>query len=61
VNLLHYRGDCTDFDPDHVMGPDMYGGHWIPTGASYDADADMTTLTMRIVPPAELEERRESS
>lgn len=41
---LHYRGDRTNYDPDQVMGPDMFGGLWRPVRAEYDPAADMTTM-----------------
>lgn len=40
--VLHYRGDCTDFDPG--LGPDMYGGRWSPTSAVYNPAIDRTTI-----------------
>lgn len=58
MSQLHYPGDCTNFDPDHIMGPDMYEGHWLPVSATYDPGTDLTTMTLRPVPPAELKERR---
>jgi hypothetical protein len=56
-NQLHYRGDCRNFDPDHIMGPDVFGACYVAAAAEYDAERDMTTLTLRPLPPAELQQR----
>ncbi len=55
-NVLHYRGDCTDFDPDQIMGPDLHGAYYRPVSADYDATTDRTTMQFRPIPPAELAE-----
>lgn len=57
ADQLHYPGDCTAFDPDHVMGPDRFGAYYRATAAEYDAEKDRTTLTLRPIPPAELASR----
>lgn len=54
-DVLHYPGDQTNFDPHHVMGPDLFGACYVATAAEYDAAADRTTLWVRPVPPAELQ------
>lgn len=54
---MNYPGNCTPVDPDHVMGPDMFGAYYVPKSAHYDADADITRMELRPLPPAELQER----
>lgn len=49
ADILHYRGDQTGFDADQVMGPDLFGAHYRPVSAEYDAAADMTTMEFRVV------------
>ncbi|WP_136246072.1 hypothetical protein [Mycobacterium intracellulare] len=56
-DLLHYPGDCTRFDPDHLMGADMYGAYYRATAAAYNAETNRTALTLTVVPPAELQQR----
>jgi hypothetical protein len=51
---LHYKGDHTNFDPDHVMGPDMFGAHYQVTAAEYDSETDVTTLTLAPITAAQL-------
>ena len=53
-DVLHYPGDCTNYDERLIYGPDMYGAHYRAIGASYDKDADRTTLELKVIPPAEL-------
>jgi hypothetical protein len=49
---LHYKGDRRNYDPKQVYGPDIFGGNYIPVGAEYDEDADMTTIYFHpFVPP----------
>lgn len=57
TDVLHYPGDCTQFDPDHLMGADMYGAYYRATAAAYEAETDRTTLTLAVVPPTELQQR----
>lgn len=38
ADQLHYPGDRTAFDPDHVMGPDRFGAYYRATAAEYDAE-----------------------
>lgn len=59
TDVLHYPGDLTVFDPDHVMGPDLYGAFYRATAAAYDAETNHTALTLTVVPPDELRWRRE--
>lgn len=54
---LHYRGDHRQFDPDHIMGADMFGAYYRAVAAEYDSGADLTTLHLQVVPPAELQQR----
>src|SRR5258708_5681009 len=56
-DVLHYPGDCTDFDLDQILGPDQFGGCWKPIRAEYDPELDPTTMTSKRTPPAELQER----
>lgn len=60
TDQLHYRGDHRNFDPDHIMGPDLFGAYYIAVAAEYDADSDRTTLGLRPLAPAELAERTQS-
>lgn len=57
TDQLHYRGDHRNFDPDHIMGADMFGAYYRAVAAEYDPDADITTLQLQVVPPAELQQR----
>lgn len=54
---LHYPGNITNFDPDHMLGPDQFGRRLIIKSMSYDADTDVTTATLRAVLPDEHRER----
>ncbi|QBC87362.1 hypothetical protein [Mycobacterium avium] len=54
---LHYRGDHRNFDPDNIMGPDQFGAYYRPVAAEHDPAADLTTLHLQVVPPAELQQR----
>lgn len=47
--LMHYRGDRTAVHTRQVFGPDMHGALYRPTGATYDASADVTTMSFRPV------------
>lgn len=57
TDVLHYPGDRTNFDPDHLMGPDMYGAYYRAAAVAYDAEGNRTALTLTVVPPAELQQR----
>lgn len=57
MSELHYPGDRTAFDPDQILGPDLFGAYWAFTSAEYDAAQDRTTMHLRPIPPAELKER----
>lgn len=41
---LNYRGDCRNFDPMHLVGPDLGYAFLKPVDAVYDPMADMTTI-----------------
>lgn len=58
---LHYRGDHRkELDTKLVYGPDMFGAHYAPSAAEYDAEYEYedggkgrTTIKFRVIPPAE--------
>lgn len=50
--ILHFAGDVTDFDPKRIVGPDEYGGFWIPIKATYDPATNRTRMVHAPVPPA---------
>lgn len=56
-DILNYAGDLTNVDPDWMMGPDWGGAYWLPVTGDYNPATNITTLTVRPVPPAELEKR----
>ena len=58
--ILRYAGDQTNYDPDLVLGPDRDGRRMKIVGAAYDEAADITTVTLRAVMPAEFRERLEA-
>lgn len=37
-NVAHYKGDCTDFNPNQVFGPDTCGASYVAIGAEFDPD-----------------------
>lgn len=41
---LHYRGDCTEYQPNQVYGPDRFGALYRVIDAHYDDEHDRTTL-----------------
>ncbi|AMS03943.1 hypothetical protein BJD58_gp43 [Gordonia phage UmaThurman] len=53
-NVMNYAGDCTEFDPDQILGPDLHGAYYRITSATYDPAADMTKRTFKPIPPSEL-------
>lgn len=55
--ILHYRGDQTNYDPMLVLGPDRDGRRMKIVSAVYDPETDITTATLRAVMPAEFRER----
>jgi hypothetical protein len=56
-DTLHYRGDHSNFDPDHIMGPDMFGACYRPVAGEYDAGTNLTALQLVPIPPDDLQER----
>ena len=53
-NAISFPGDCTDFNPQHIIGPDLKGAYYLPESASYDAATDTTTVMLRTMSQAEL-------
>lgn len=45
-NTINYPGDCTRFDPERILGPDLHG--------AYDQELDRTVMRLRPIPPKEL-------
>lgn len=41
---LHYQGDRTDCDRNHLVGPDMGDGFLKPVAAEYDPLTDITNV-----------------
>lgn len=54
-NVLHYKGDSCDFDPDIILGPDWLGSYYRPVSAT--VTDDVTTMTLSPLMPDELNER----
>lgn len=54
MNSLHYKGDCTDIDPQHYVGPDRFGAFYRPVAAEFDGTR--TRIDYLPIPPAELPE-----
>lgn len=48
ADILHFRGDRTNFDASDVMGPDAFGAYYAPLDASYDPETDVTTMELRV-------------
>ena len=46
TDVLHYRG-CVDIDRSQIMGPDLHGAYYRPLSATYDAYANMTTVSFQ--------------
>jgi hypothetical protein len=42
--MLHFRGDCRNFDPMHLVGPTWLGDMLKPVDAQYHRLNDMTTI-----------------
>ncbi|OBK22526.1 hypothetical protein [Mycobacterium asiaticum] len=57
TDTLNYRGDCRNFDPDHIYGPDLFRGCYRAFTAEFDAATDRTSLHLVPIPLAELQER----
>jgi hypothetical protein len=52
MDKLTYPGDCREFIPNRVVGPDMWGAWYRPISAHYFNG--VTTIFYRAVPPDEL-------
>lgn len=52
MNKLNYPGDCRDFVPNRIVGPDIHGAWWLPVSAHYFDG--VTTIYYKPVPPAQL-------
>lgn len=55
MSTLNYPGDCTRFDAGRILGPDLFGAFYRPTSAAFDASANRTAITLKPIPPAELQ------
>lgn len=42
---LNYRGDRRNYDPNHLVGPDLGYAFLKPVHAEYDAAQDITSIT----------------
>lgn len=47
--LLHYTGDCRQFDPMHLVGPTWLGDFLKPVDATYNQVADETTIRFEVL------------
>lgn len=56
-DTLTYPGDCTRFDPEHIYGPDLFGGCYRAADADYQPDTDQTSLHLVSIPPGVIQER----
>lgn len=56
-DTLHFAGDCTSFDPEHIYGPDLFGGCYRAFDADYDPDTDQTALHLVPIPHGVIQER----
>lgn len=56
-DTLHFPGDCTRFDPEHIYGPDLFRGCYRAADADYQPDTDQTTLHLAPIPPGVIQER----
>lgn len=52
VNKLHYKGDCRDFVPNRIVGPDVWGAWYLPVSVHYFDG--ITTIFYKSVPPDQL-------
>lgn len=55
-DTLHFAGDIRPVDGHRLFGPDQYSAVYVATAATYDADTDRTTVSLR---PLSGEERNE--
>lgn len=56
---LNLRGS-RNVDPGQTLGPDNFGAYYAIVSADYDAATDVTAVTLRPIPPAELMERNKT-
>lgn len=47
ANTLNYPGNRTDYDPDQIMGPDLYGAYYRVIGSEYDHKLARTKLHLQ--------------
>ena len=52
MDKLHYRGDCRNFVPNRIVGPDIFGAWYLPVSAHYFDG--ITTIFYKPVPPDQL-------
>ena len=52
MNKLHYKGDCRDYVPNRIVGPDVWGAWYLPVSAHYFDG--ITTIFYKPVPPDQL-------
>ena len=52
-NTINYPGDCTRFDPERILGPDLHGAYYRQISATYDQGFDRTVMRLRPIPPKE--------
>lgn len=50
---LNYPGDLIDTLPGRVMGPDLFGAHYVVTVAVHDPATDTTRAMLVPLPPGE--------
>lgn len=56
AEVLHYRGDQRNFDPEWMLGPDMDRRRLVIKSMAYDPATDVSTATLRAVLPDEFRE-----
>jgi hypothetical protein len=58
--VLRYPGDVTNFDPDHMLEPDLHGRRLIIKSMTYDEGTNTSTATLRAVLADEFRQRVET-
>ncbi len=56
-DILHFAGEHRAFDPEHIYGPDLFGGCYRAADAEYDATTDRTALHLVPIPHGVIQER----
>ena len=56
-DILHFKGDRRNFDPDVILGPDLYERRLRIVSVDYDPATDRSTAKLRAVLPPEFRER----